>query len=87
SGDMGRRSGDRERYDADPKLSTIIRYALATGARVNIDVSDGYRWAEDSLALDRFNDCGIGTAHEIGPSPDVSFKVAVHESMTDHANG
>lgn len=35
-----------ERYDSDPKLSTIIRYALAVGARLNIAVEDGDAWAK-----------------------------------------
>lgn len=34
-----------ERYDSDPKLSTIIRYAMAVGARLNISVEDGQAWA------------------------------------------
>ncbi len=35
-----------ERYDGDPKLSTIVRYAMAVGAKISIDVTDGLRWAE-----------------------------------------
>lgn len=35
-----------ERYDSDPKLSTLVRYALAVGARLNITVEDGNAWAE-----------------------------------------
>lgn len=35
-----------ERYDADPKLSTLIRYAMAVGARLNISVEDGDAWAK-----------------------------------------
>lgn len=76
-----------ERYDADPKLSTIIRYALATGTRINIDVSDGFRWAEDSLAVDRFNEYAREMPHEVEPSPEVSFTVAAHESMSIAGNG
>ena len=35
-----------ERYDSDPKLSTLIRYAMAVGARLNIAVEDGDAWAK-----------------------------------------
>lgn len=45
-----------ERYDADPKMSTIIRYAMAVEARVDISVSDGRRWAEKVLDQERVNE-------------------------------
>ena len=35
-----------ERYDGDPKLSTIVRYAMAVGAKITIDVTDGLQWAK-----------------------------------------
>ncbi|MCO4256477.1 helix-turn-helix transcriptional regulator [Pseudarthrobacter cellobiosi] len=35
-----------ERYDSDPKLSTLVRYAMAVGARLNITVEDGETWAK-----------------------------------------
>jgi DNA-binding XRE family transcriptional regulator len=35
-----------ERYASDPKLSTLIRYAMAVGARLNIAVEDGDAWAK-----------------------------------------
>lgn len=38
-----------ERYDADPRLSTIIRYAMAIGARIEIKVEDGLAWAKDEI--------------------------------------
>lgn len=38
-----------ERYDSDPKLSTIIRYALAVGARISLDVEDGVQWAQREI--------------------------------------
>ncbi|MFJ4267729.1 helix-turn-helix transcriptional regulator [Paenarthrobacter nicotinovorans] len=34
-----------ERYDGDPKMSTIVRYAMAVGARISINVEDGQSWA------------------------------------------
>ncbi len=37
-----------ERYDGDPKISTIVRYAMAVGARISINVEDGRTWAEQS---------------------------------------
>lgn len=41
-----------ERYDADPKMSTIIRYALAIGARIEIKVSDGLGWARKEIEVE-----------------------------------
>lgn len=37
-----------ERYDGDPKISTIVRYAMAVGARISINVEDGSVWAEQA---------------------------------------
>jgi DNA-binding XRE family transcriptional regulator len=37
-----------ERYDGDPKISTIVRYAMAVGARISINVEDGSAWAEQA---------------------------------------
>ena len=37
-----------ERYDGDPKISTIVRYAMAVGARISINVEDGNVWAEQA---------------------------------------
>lgn len=37
-----------ERYDGDPKISTIVRYAMAVGARISINVEDGNLWAEQA---------------------------------------
>ena len=34
-----------ERYDANPTLSSVRRYALAVGARIETNVSDDGRWA------------------------------------------
>jgi DNA-binding XRE family transcriptional regulator len=45
-----------ERYDADPKLSTIIRYAMAVDARIDISVSDGRRWAERVIEQERVSE-------------------------------
>lgn len=41
-----------ERYDADPKMSTIVRYALAIGARIEIKVSDGISWARKEIEVE-----------------------------------
>ncbi|MHA7270587.1 helix-turn-helix domain-containing protein [Arthrobacter sp. HLT1-20] len=41
-----------ERYDADPKMSTIVRYALAIGARLEIKVSDGISWARKEIEVE-----------------------------------
>ncbi|WP_417235240.1 helix-turn-helix domain-containing protein [Arthrobacter sp.] len=76
-----------ERYDADPKISTVVRYALATGARITIDVSDGIRWAEDSRAMDRFNADADRPAREVGPSSDASFDAAARSSLRVDSHG
>lgn len=41
-----------ERYDADPKMSTIVRYALAIGARIEIKVTDGISWARKEIEIE-----------------------------------
>ena len=48
-----------ERYDSDPKLSTLIRYALAVDARIDISVSDGRKWAERIEEQERFKELGF----------------------------
>lgn len=67
-----------ERYDADPKLSTIIRYAMAVEARIDISVSDGRIWAERILQLERVDDF---LAHA-GPMQHESRSEAVKAALS-----
>jgi transcriptional regulator with XRE-family HTH domain len=49
-----------ERHDADPKLSTIRRYAHAIGALVTHAVSGDDSWADRDASQARGNLCGSG---------------------------
>lgn len=64
-----------ERYDGDPKISTIVRYAMAVGARISINVEDGSMWAEQARARAVWSNLSE-SAHEDNRDEDISGDVA-----------
>lgn len=70
-----------ERYDSDPKLSTIIRYAMAVEARIDISVSDGRRWAARIQDQERVNEFLAQTS----PAEHESRSQAVRATLSAEA--
>lgn len=59
-----------ERYDANPTLSSLRRYALAIDALIEIGVSDGMPWAKDQLrkaSLARMREKGFDDSFDAEP--------------------
>lgn len=64
-----------ERYDGDPKISTIVRYAMAVGARISINVEDGNVWAEQARNRAIWSDLS-DPAHSESQDEDIQGDVA-----------